>query len=829
MKTLLFALMNLVVVIGISQPALYEETFETDVLSAGAPPPGFEIGIANEAFQIIGNGQSTEWSAINYRLHDETDMQTQIDASSSPKLYIRAKGDGSPRLRVDFQDATGYMTNLEPVDVVLNDDFVIYELDYNGHLTDGAYGGPCTDAPCIVDASVIEGLLMFVNPGQGGYNGVIDIDWISIGSPAGGAVLTIEHDIRYNQVTYLTGRKKTISIAANSPIEDLKYRIFEEGGESPIMTGEVSGNFVWSPSQEYFATVNVSEIDQPGNYEFKTETESITFNVSDAGYNQLCKASLKYYYYNRASQELTSEYAGPWARPLGHPDDEVLVHASAASADRPTGTIISSPKGWYDAGDYNKYIVNSGISTYTLLAAYEHYADYYQKLNIHIPESDNNLPDLLDEIIWNLDWMLSMQDPADGGVYHKLTGLNFSGVVMPHQYNLNRYVVQKTTAAALNFAAVTAVAARIFREFDEIKPGYSDELIAASESAYNWAKTNSIVFYSQPSNVRTGEYGDGNVVDEFAWAASELFISTRNSTYLSDINEGQIGNGVAFWQYTAPLALISLTHHADDLGSDIDTEVIKNKLLQTANQLKGTVNQSAMRVAMGLSNGDFSWGSNGHAGNQIMMLIRAYEIANDESFLDAAYTAMDYLLGRNGTGYSYITGYGDRSPMRPHHRASQADNFSVPVPGMVVGGPNPGQQDGCANYIGNEPAVSYVDSWCSYASNEVTINWNAPLAYSINALHYYQNGEATSTQDISDDRLEVLEVIPNPGNNTVYIPQIKVGSNQQLQIISQSGDLMLDDRKLSTQYLDVSNLPAGFYIYRLIEKDKTYTTKWLKI
>ncbi len=113
--------------------------------------------------------------------------------------------------------------------------------------------------------------------------------------------------------------------------------------------------------------------------------------------------------------------AGLWTRSAGHPDTAVQIHPSAATASRPAFSTIRSPGGWYDAGDYNKYVVNSGISTYTLLALYEHAAPFMSALTTQIPESGNTLPDVLDEALWNLRWMMSMQDPEDGGVYHKLT------------------------------------------------------------------------------------------------------------------------------------------------------------------------------------------------------------------------------------------------------------------------------------------------------------------------------------------------------------------------------------------------------------------------
>ena len=123
---------------------------------------------------------------------------------------------------------------------------------------------------------------------------------------------------------------------------------------------------------------------------------------------------------------------------------------------RPCGSKISCPRGWYDAGDYNKYIVNSGISTASLLWLLEDFQEESGRVETGIPEGDNALPDLLDEALWNLRWMLTMQD-TDGGVHHKLTEAQFSGMVMPHAAAAPRWVLAKSTAAALNFAAVAAL------------------------------------------------------------------------------------------------------------------------------------------------------------------------------------------------------------------------------------------------------------------------------------------------------------------------------------------------------------------------------------
>ena len=121
---------------------------------------------------------------------------------------------------------------------------------------------------------------------------------------------------------------------------------------------------------------------------------------------------------------------------------------------------------------------------------------------------------------------------------------------------------------------------------------------------------------------------------------------------------------------------------------------------------------------------------------------KAWRLTADPGYLRAAAAALDYLLGRNATGYSFVTGHGAATPRAPHHRPSAADTVAAPVPGLLVGGPNPGRQDGCPGYPSALPARAYVDGACSYASNEIAINWNAPLADLAGALDAILGGRA---------------------------------------------------------------------------------------
>ncbi|WP_206514062.1 glycoside hydrolase family 9 protein, partial [Xanthomonas euvesicatoria] len=161
-----------------------------------------------------------------------------------------------------------------------------------------------------------------------------------------------------------------------------------------------------------------------------------------------------------------------------------------------------------------------------------------------------------------------------------------------------------------------------------------------------------------------------------------------------------------------------------------DRARIAREITGLAQQLADTWQSSAWRLAM--NDSDFVWGSNAGVLNRAMMLLQGYRLTQQRQFLDAAQSQLDYILGRNPLGLSFVTGIGKRTPMHIHHRPSEADGIEAPVPGWLVGGPQPGQQDAkeCkVPYPSKRPALSYLDNFCSYSTNEVAINWNAPLVY----------------------------------------------------------------------------------------------------
>ncbi|MBR2059865.1 MAG: glycoside hydrolase family 9 protein, partial [Fibrobacter sp.] len=249
-----------------------------------------------------------------------------------------------------------------------------------------------------------------------------------------------------NQVGYRTGDTKEFALVDGSGTVEIV-----DGSGTTVLTATPSAASNWAPSGQSVQLVDFSDLKIPGTYSIKVGGQVVRndLKIADSPFEDVTKASLKWYYYQRASMALEETYAGQWKRAAGHTNETAQLHKSAGSGS------LQSSKGWYDAGDYGRYIVNSGITTYTLLSLYEHFPDYFKTLKWNIP-ADGNLPDLLAEIKYNLDWMLTMQ-ASDGAVYHKLTTLQFPGDVMPNKDTEQLYVIGKGTAATFDFAAVMAV------------------------------------------------------------------------------------------------------------------------------------------------------------------------------------------------------------------------------------------------------------------------------------------------------------------------------------------------------------------------------------
>jgi len=537
--------------------------------------------------------------------------------------------------------------------------------------------------------------------------------------------------IRVNQVGYYPNQQKVAviedSLAAAGP-----YSLIDANGKT-VWTGEAQAETVSAWSGKRRATIDFSTVTTPGTYKLRAGKYELPVVIAPQALKELTTAAMKSYYLQRTAMPIEEQYAGVYARPAAHPDTVVYVHPSAASKARPAGTVISSPYGWYDAGDFNKYIVNSGFTIGTMLNAYQQASEAFNALDLNIPESGNDVPDFLDEIMYNLRWMITMQDPSDGGVYHKLTTPNFEAFIMPIEAKQPRYVVQKSTPAALDYAATLAQASRIYKDY----PAYADfanEALSAAEAAYRWALKNPNVLYDQDGNnekfepkINTGKYDDTSTGDEFFWAATELYLATGKADYRTDAEKYAPATfDIPVWGDLAGLGTFAWIN----AGDSAMIAQLAPALIEYADAQLAKVSTSSFHSPFGNVPTDFHWASMPEScAGMGLSLMYAYAVTGDKKYLDGAMQNVDHLLGRNAVGYCFVTGFGTRPVMHPHQRISTADSIEAPLPGFFSGGPNPGQQDKAYTpaYPSDYPDESYLDDMSSYASNEIAINWNAYL------------------------------------------------------------------------------------------------------
>ena len=588
--------------------------------------------------------------------------------------------------------------------------------------------------------------------------------------------------IKINQVAFYPSQEKTLTLEPTN--DSQKIEIYRYGTGEKVWEGEAlrTATSPWSGKER--KVFDFSEITEPGTYTVKAGDESMNFTIDEHAYAELADEALLGFYHQRSGMDLDSTIAGQWARKGGHPDTEVLIHASAASESRPEGTIISSPKGWYDAGDYNKYVVNSGYSMGLMAEAFLMFPDVHDWDSLEdYFEYCRNTQDiynpLFEELLYNEEWMWTMQDPEDGGVYHKLTTPNFEGFVTPTECHQQRYVVQKSVTAALDFAGALCSMAELngMAWFgDDINARIYKHRYDKAEAAYAWAKAHPDAFYNQwevnatyDPDITTGAYGDISADDEFFWAASSLYLATKKAEYLEDVMKYFPERfDLMSWGYVAPLGVFNWlqyekrmtaekVHTTGESYYDGAEDIYKYKEYTITEQEQEIIDRckamlleycdaaildgegSCFNSAYGNKPEDFRWGCASSFCDQAICFLYAYDITGDGKYLVNAHRNVNYILGQNATGYCYVTGFGKKSPMFPHSRLCHSDGIEEPIPGLLVGGPNPGHQDSAeVTYASTYPDESYEDVMPSYASNEIAINWNASLVAAINWLKYVE-------------------------------------------------------------------------------------------
>ncbi len=465
---------------------------------------------------------------------------------------------------------------------------------------------------------------------------------------------------------------------------------------------------------------------QPGVYFLYSVVDgspyrSYEFEIGENLYDDLFKDAVLMLYNQRCGVKLEESISGDFAHEACH-TGEAIVYGTDVKKD------VNG--GWHDAGDYGRYVVPGATTVQDLFNAYKYYnvtAD-----DIGIPESGNNIPDVLDEAKFELDWMMKMQDETSGGVYHKVTGLVFPETVVAVEETQQMYLSAISTAATADFAAVMAEASVLYKDYDA---EYAAKCLEVAKKAWTYVEGVGRDYngFKNTKEIVTGEYPDYNTMDETYWAGIELFLATGDETYKKAFTDIYFDNmKVALgWADIAGYASYDLLSYSTKEQAGEIYDRVKTAFIENADSLLKKIEYDGYHMAQG---GTYSWGSNQTVADTGSLLVMAAKISGDNKYLTAAKQQLDYLLGCNSVGYCFVTGYGSVSPDHTHHRPSQA--LGKTMKGMLVGGPNSNLEDPYAKEVLREaaPAMCYADNEQTYSCNEVTIYWNSALIALLAAL-----------------------------------------------------------------------------------------------
>jgi endoglucanase len=559
--------------------------------------------------------------------------------------------------------------------------------------------------------------------------------------------------VRVDQVGYRPAETKYAMVVSGAATGAFNLR--RSSDNVSVLAGTLAAAFTDKASGDSIRTADFSAYKRPGTYYLDVAGvgHSYPFQIGEGIYNEAYYLALRSFYAQRCGTAVDLgvfdgvHYKYPVCHSSGPSSDLGSTYhpSSGRTGTRNTG------KGWHDAGDYGKYIVNSGITTGQILWTYEWWADRIGAINMNIPESGNGIPDILNEARWNLEWMLTMQD-TDGGVWHKNTSAGFGGMTLPHLDDAGtRYIIgtgsgapHKSSCATGGFAAVMAIAARLFQPYDA---AFAATCLAAAQSAYAWVAANPKVYYTQPTapdsppSVVTGAYGDGDCSDELLWAAAELFRTTGNAVYndavIAHAPGGTLFSGTAYpqdWANVRNMALWAYYFSGQATANAPLRTRIHDDTLAAATLIAERTNGATNGYKVSLVPPDhYKWGSNGGVANFGVFLLVADRMAPSADYSNAALNNLHYLLGRNANNVSYLTHVGSKPFQRPHHRPSASPEFTAgpPWPGLLSGGPSNSKDPAIlASPQASGPiAKRWVDDTGSWATNENAINWNAPLVF----------------------------------------------------------------------------------------------------
>jgi endoglucanase len=542
---------------------------------------------------------------------------------------------------------------------------------------------------------------------------------------AGTQAVGQETAIPLNTIGYLPSAAKHASVRAS---EGTKFRVWRLHEQAPVLEGALSATRRNEDTGEQIAIADFSALEQPGEYRLDIDGfgSSAPFRIADDLYVAPFRAAVRAMYLWRCGTAVSGEHDGhTYSHDACHTADAYLDFVGGGHERRP------STGGWHDAGDYNKYVVNSGVTIGVMLRAWEDFQDRIEPVALDLPEAGGPLPEFLAEIKWQLDWLLTMQ-AEDGSVYHKVSTKAFGGMILPEQETDDRYFVPWGSNATAGFVAMMAQASRHFEPYDA---AYAARLLDAARKSHAFLASHSEPHRADQAGFTTGGY-ESDDWDDRLWADAEMWETTGDAAALAAFEtrlksassepgrprprRGRGGHSASFdadfdWANVKNLGLLTYLFSVREGRDPALVESLHTSLIAAADEIVAASRDHVYARPLGTR---YYWGCNGSVARQAVVLEAANRLKNNADYRAAQLDALNHLFGRNPYGRSFVTGLGFQPPMHPHDRRSEGDAIADPWPGYLVGGAHPN-------------ATDWHDVTEDYRTNEIAINWNAALIYAL--------------------------------------------------------------------------------------------------
>lgn len=582
--------------------------------------------------------------------------------------------------------------------------------------------------------------------------------------------------IRVNQLGYLPESVKVAVLISTNEEKPASFEVCDALTDKAVFTGKtkVCNAAYWG--MKTALRLDFSGFSVPGGYYIRAgKLCSVPFRISTDVYNGTADFILNYIRQQRCGYN-------PFLSDSCHTHDGIIV-------DHPTrsGEVIDVVGGWHDASDHLRYTTTSANSVYQMLFAWSKAQEVYtDRYDANGNRGSNNIPDILDEAKWGLEWLVKM-NPDSGVMFNQVADdRDHRGFRLPNQdqatYDLGLYRpvyfvtgkpqglakyknrTEGVSSTAGKFASAFAIGARVF---DTIDPGFAQKLRKKAIDAFEFGLTD-LGATQTACNISPYFYEEDNYVDDLELAAYELYCLTGDEEYLKQADYWGVLEPVTPWiekdtaRHYQYYPFVNLGHaNLGSRGSGYEEKyrAFMRKGLQLINN-RDTDDPFLLKIP-------FVWCSNNYVAAALTQCRLYYEATGDSRFAEMEAALRDWLFGCNPWGTSMICGLpaGGDYPLYPHSAVTQY--LGVTTTGGLVDGPvykniYTGLK-GIALFRPDDYApfqngnVVYHDDIGDYSSNEPTLDGTASLSYYLSALEKEGRDQASDNRnDIYDGQGAVI-------------------------------------------------------------------------